>query len=185
MRVISGSAKGHKLKTPAGMATRPTTDRIKESLFNIIAAYVPNSYVLDLFSGTGALGIEALSRGAKFVDFVEKSASVAKIISENLMHTKLLDRSKIYICDWKYYFNKHYNSSYQYDIIFIDPPYGKDFIVPVLKEIADKKMLKDDGMIIVERESTDTISGNIEGLDVTREQKYGKTVLTFIKNKLY
>ncbi|NLY43902.1 MAG: 16S rRNA (guanine(966)-N(2))-methyltransferase RsmD [Clostridiaceae bacterium] len=184
MRVISGSARGHKLKSPRGMATRPTSDRIKESLFNIIAAHVPGSYVLDLFAGTGALGIESLSRGAKFADFVEKNSSTARIISENLVHTKLSDRAKVHVCDWKDYINRRYNSTCKYDIIFMDPPYGKDFIVPVLKEIASKNMLNDDGMIIVERDNTDIIPDVIEDLDVMREQKYGRTVLTFIKKKI-
>ncbi|WP_094546506.1 16S rRNA (guanine(966)-N(2))-methyltransferase RsmD [Petroclostridium xylanilyticum] len=181
MRVISGSAKGHKLKSLKGMATRPTADRIKESLFNIIAAYLPDAYVLDLFAGTGSLGIESLSRGAEFVVFVDKNPMAVRIISENLLHTKLNEKAKVYNCDWSEYISRFSNAERKYDIIFMDPPYSKGFIIPVLQKIWQKQLLSIEGMIIVEREKGDVIPELIEGLKIVREQHYGRTVITFIQ----
>jgi 16S rRNA (guanine(966)-N(2))-methyltransferase RsmD len=167
------------------MSTRPTTDRIKESLFNIIAAYIPGAYVLDLFAGTGNLGIESLSRGAEFAIFVDKSPVAAKIILENLTHTKLSQKAQIYTCDWFSFINKFDTTYKKFDIIFMDPPYSQEFIVPVLREIWKKRLLKEDGMIIVEREKTDVISEIIEGFRIVREKEYGRTVITMLRYNNY
>lgn len=181
MRVISGSARGHRLKSLDGLATRPTADRVKESLFNIITAYLPEACVLDLFAGTGNLGIEALSRGAAHADFVDKSPMAVKIIVDNLSHTGLKDRAQVHICDCNDYISKNIYYSRHYDIIFMDPPYSKGLILPILIKLDEKSFLKEDGVIIVERENSDELPEHIGSLVKVRDQKYGRTFMTFYK----
>ncbi|WHH61615.1 16S rRNA (guanine(966)-N(2))-methyltransferase RsmD [Petroclostridium sp. X23] len=183
--MISGSARGHKLKSLTGMQTRPTTDRIKESLFNIIAGYLDDAYVLDLFAGTGGLGIESLSRGAEFAVFIDKNTEAIKVIKENLTHTKLTEKAKVYACDFYEYIRRFEPTDRKFDIIFMDPPYSKGFIVPVIQGIWKNKLLHDDGMIVIERESGDEIPQKIEGLEIVREKQYGRTIINFMKYTKY
>jgi len=181
MRVISGTAKGHKLKSLDGMATRPTADKIKESLFNILLPIISDTYVLDLFAGTGSIGIEALSRGAEFAVFIDKNPSAVKIIRENLIHTKLQDKSKIYNADYKKYINNIYDGERAFDIIFIDPPYNKGLIIPAMQLIGEKKLLSPDGLIVVEHGKEENIPEQIGDFKAIRKQDYGRTIITFYK----
>jgi len=181
MRVVSGIAKGHKLRSLQGLATRPTTDKVKESLFNIIASIVPGAYVLDLFAGTGSLGIEALSRGSEFAVFVDKNPAAVKVIKENLIHTKLSDHAHVFCADYSRYIHQIYDNGRKFDIIFLDPPYCKDFIIPALEEISKKQLLARDGMIVIERDKEDYIPEKVLDLSVIRNKDYGRTVLTFMK----
>ena len=125
LRVISGTAKGHKLKTIKGITTRPTADRVKESLFNIISGLIPKARVLDVYAGTGSIGIEALSRGAEFAVFVDKSNECSRIIRENLVSTKLIDKASVITGDIFITLNKISKNNKKFDIIFLDPPYKK------------------------------------------------------------
>ncbi len=177
MRVISGTAKGHSLKCIKGLQTRPTTDKIKESIFNIIAPFIYSSTVLDVFSGTGGLAIEALSRGAKYGVLVDINPACIKVINENLIHTKLSDKARVVLGDIKTI--KHINT--KFDLIFMDPPYNKGYIKPTLDIIFEYDLLKSDGIIILERSKKDII--NDLPFDIVREQNYGDTVVAFLKHK--
>ena len=133
MRVITGKARGVQLKTPDGMLTRPTTDRVKEALFSIIQFDIPTARVLDLFSGTGQLGIEALSRGAKSAVFVDHQENACKLIKENLRRARLESDAKVIRSDYMDYLRRCRES---FDIVFLDPPYAEVFLENSLKIIS-------------------------------------------------
>ncbi len=181
MRIISGSAKGHRLKSPKGLDTRPTTDRIKESLFNIITPHINEACVLDLFAGTGNLGLEALSRGAENAIFVDKSKVATSIIIENLKYTKLMDQAMVFTCDYMQYLNKFYDGQRKFDIVFLDPPYHKNFIEPVLKYISDKQLLNREGIIVVETDKDDVLFDNIYDFKISCSRNYGRTAISIYK----
>ncbi|WP_099188064.1 16S rRNA (guanine(966)-N(2))-methyltransferase RsmD [Tepidibacter mesophilus] len=179
MRVISGSARGLKLKSPKNMDVRPTTDRVKESVFNIISDKVMDSFVLDLFSGTGSLGIEALSRGSERATFVDASKSSMEIIKENIQKARVNDKSELILSDSISAVNKLGVRRDKFDIIFMDPPYLKNFIEKTLIEISKREILEEDGIIIVEHDIKDEVKDNIEKLQKYREKKYGNTMISF------
>lgn len=179
MRVIAGAAKGHHLQTVAGLATRPTTDRIKETLFNIIAFDLPACSFLDLFSGSGAIGIEALSRGAAEAVLVEMSAECQQVISANLQHTKLQERARLLKTDVFPALDKLSAEGKKFDIIFMDPPYEGGFYAPVLKRIAEGGLLKEEGYLIAERPSQIPFIPP-KGMKILREKVYKTTTLTFL-----
>ena len=176
MRVIAGTCRSLRLKTPPGEDVRPTTDRIKETLFNIISARIPGSDFLDLFCGCGGIGIEALSRGAASSVFVDSSDVSLKFTRENLEFTKLKDRAEVIRADAAGAIPRLFTEGRRFDIIFMDPPYSK-----VLEEISDYNLLKDDGIIIVEAKS-DTDFSYVDGLGfmITREKLYGSNKHMFI-----
>ena len=172
MRVIAGSAKRLQLKTIEGMETRPTTDRIKETLFNMISAYLADSNFLDLFSGSGAIGIEALSRGAACAVFVEQSKKAMECIKENLKYTKLDDRAEIYETDVINALSR-LEGKKTFDYIFMDPPYNQLYEKRVLEYLSTSSLLSEDGIIIVEA-SLETDFSYVDGLG-----------FTIIKEKIY
>lgn len=177
--MISGTAKGHKLKTVKGNTTRPTSDRVKESLFNIISGYLIDAEVLDLYAGTGNLGIEALSRGAKSAVFSDKSQECISVIKENLMHTKLSDKGLVIGGEASNILNKMSRESRKFDIIFLDPPYNKKLIDESLQYIVNNDLLKTDSIVVAERDIDDVIPQEIGQLRLVRDQKYGDTILSF------
>ncbi len=181
LRVISGSARGHKLKTIKGIDTRPTSDKVKESIFNIIATEIIDSNVLDVFAGTGSLGIEALSRGAKKAVFIDKSMDSCDIIRENLAHTKLADRAEIYSKDYKSGIERLYRNGYKFDLIFLDPPYNKNFIQNTLKLVTKNDIISDDGIIVVEHSHSDGLPESCGKLKAVDTRKYGDTMITIYK----
>lgn len=183
LRVISGSAKGHRLKSLEGLSARPTADRVKESLFNILANDIDirHATILDLFAGTGSLGIEALSRGAKFAIFVERNAEATKIIHENLLHTKLHLYAKIITVDCGDYIRRLPNKSDKFDIIFMDPPYSKELVTPILRLIWEKQLLKKEGVIVIETDKHDSLPEIVEDFVLVRSRKYGRTVISIYK----
>jgi 16S rRNA (guanine966-N2)-methyltransferase len=149
MRVITGSAKGHKLKAPKGMSTRPMLDRVKESLFSVLEGYGPiRGHVLDLYAGTGSLGIECLSRGAAWGDFVEQSAHVCRIIRENLEHTGFTERSRVVQMPVARYLAVAHPEE-KYAIILTDPPYADPAIEDTIRVISTSGLLSDEGLLIV------------------------------------
>lgn len=178
VRVISGSARGLKLNTPGDDRVRPTTDRVKESMFNIVQDWVYDSQVLDLFAGSGALGIEALSRGASQAVFCDNSLDSIKIIKSNIEKARVADRSQIVIGDFKRCLRDMGQKNQSFDMIFVDPPYYKGLFEEVLDAIRACKILKKDGIVIVEHDAKRPI-GQVEGLEVYKEKKYGITMLTF------
>lgn len=178
VRVISGSARGLKLNTPGDDRVRPTTDRVKESMFNIVQDWVYDSQVLDLFAGSGALGIEALSRGASQAVFCDNSLDSIKIIKSNIEKARVVDRSQIVSGDFKRCLRDMEAKNQSFDMIFVDPPYYKGLFEEVLDTIRSCKILKKDGIVIVEHDVKRPI-GQVEGLEVYKEKKYGITMLTF------
>ena len=182
MRVISGSARGLKLKSPKGLNTRPTADRIKESLFNIISPYLDNISFLDLFSGSGAIGIEALSRGAKYATFVDIDKQSISIINQNIASARFIERSTVHNIDCIDAINMISLQNLKFDIIFLDPPYSKRFLEPTINKIEEKQILKNDGFIICEQR-IDEIIFETEKLIAFRVKEYKITKMVFLKWK--
>ena len=178
MRVISGLAKGINLKTPEGLATRPTTDRVKEAMFSIIHFDLPNAKVLDLFGGTGQLGIEALSRGAKQAVFVDYQDYACKLIRENLQKTKFSHCSSVIRSD---YFTYLKSCNEKFDVIFLDPPYIEVFLENSLKLITEIDILQTNGIIVTERPLEKELSWDFPGYSRSRDYKYGKTLLAIYR----
>ncbi|MBQ8942353.1 MAG: 16S rRNA (guanine(966)-N(2))-methyltransferase RsmD [Firmicutes bacterium] len=179
MRVISGSARGLKLKAPEGMNTRPTTDRIKESLFNIIAAELYDICFADLFAGSGAIGIEALSRGAKKAYFSDSNRKSAEIIKDNLSRARLADKAEVFCCDYSQALSRIKANDDKIDIAFLDPPYNKGLAVRALEEIVRLELLSDDGFIIVEQAAEEPAI-DVAGLKTTRVKDYKTTKMTYL-----
>ena len=178
MRVISGCAKGHKLVVPQGMNTRPTTDRIKETLFNIISADVYDSRVLDIFCGSGAIGIEALSRNASIAYFVDNETEALNALGQNLAHTKLKEKAVVLGLDAIYAIKKLGVKEEKFDIIFLDPPYAAGLYVPVLEAILKAGVLSKTGIIIAEQNAKED-TPLTAGLKLTKEKKFGTTKMSF------
>ena len=178
MRVITGKARGVVLKTPEGMSTRPTADRVKEALFSIIQFDVPSARVLDLFGGTGQLGIEALSRGAKSAVFVDEQESACKLIRENLRRTRLEQDVRVVRSDYRAFLN---STKETFNIIFLDPPYAEDFLENSLKMITEIDILQSGGIIVTERPVGKELSFELPGYSRSRDYKYSSTVLTIFR----
>ena len=178
MRVITGKARGVQLKTPEGLTTRPTTDRVKEALFSIIQFEIPTARVLDLFGGTGQLGIEALSRGAKSAVFVDAGEPACRLIRENLKRTKLESDGKVIRADYLDYLKR---CREKFDIIFLDPPYAEVFLENALKCITEIDILQSGGIIVAERPLGKELPCEFEGFTRSKDYKYGKTVLTIYR----
>ena len=175
MRVITGKARGIQLKTPDGMLTRPTADRVKEALFSIINFDIPGAKVLDLFGGTGQLGIEALSRGAESAVFVDSREESCKLIRENLRRTKLEQNAKVIRSDYLDYLNRCRES---YNIIILDPPYAEVYLENALKRITEIDILQSDGIIVAERPLGKELPWEFQGYERSKDYKYGNTLLT-------
>ena len=183
MRVIAGSAKRLQLKTVEGMETRPTTDRIKETLFNMISTYLADSYFLDLFSGSGAIGIEALSRGAACAVFVEQSKKASACIKENLQHTKLGDRAELYEMDVLHALARLEGKNH-FDYIFMDPPYNELHEKRVLEYLRHSLLLAEDGVVIVEASIETDFSYVTElGFSVIKEKTYKTNKHIFLERE--
>ena len=183
MRVISGSARGTTLHSIDDINTRPTLDRVKESLFNIIQNQVEDAVVLDLFAGSGAIGIEFLSRGAEKVYFCDKSPKAVDMIKKNLDKTKLKDKATILNNDYIDCIDKIKNI--KFDIIFLDPPYKENFSKQAIKKISESKLLKNEGIIIVETDEPERDIKEIENINIDYKiydlRKYGRVSLIFLK----
>ena len=183
MRVIAGTAKRLQLKTVEGMDTRPTTDRIKETLFNMISEYLADSNFLDLFSGSGAIGIEALSRGAAHASFVEQSKKAMICIRENLAYTKLADRAELYETDVINALSRMEGRKV-FDYIFMDPPYNQLLEKKVLEYLSTSKLLSEDGLIIVEASlETDFSYVKELGFTIIKEKTYKTNKHIFLEKE--
>ena len=175
MRVISGTARGTVLKSPNGMQTRPTADRVKEAMFSILQFDLPAAKILDLFGGTGQLGIEALSRGAESATFVDESDSACKIIRENLSRTGFQNRGCVIRSDYASYLK---TCKEKYKIILLDPPYAEVFLENSLKMITEIDILQTGGIIVAEHPAEKPLVADFTGLIRLKDYKYGNTVLT-------
>lgn len=173
MRVITGIARGMKLRTLEGTDVRPTTDQVKESIFSIIQFEIENARVLDLFAGCGQLGIEALSRGAHSVTFVDSSRASVNVVRENLEHTKLGKNTIIKNEDSIGFLQMTRDT---FDVALLDPPYGKGLIEEALPLLAPK--MADNGVIVCETAATEQLPQEAGKFSLYREYKYGKIKLT-------
>lgn len=180
MRVISGTAKGRTLKSP-GAATRPITDRAKESLFNILGARVQDANVLDLFAGAGSVGIEALSRGARAATLVELDREALRAIRDNLTLTHLADRARIVRLD-VFKFIRH-GATERYDLIYIAPPQYKELWAETLATLDGRGFLSDQGVIIAQIHPREFRAVELESFELFDSRKYGSTMLCFYQNK--
>lgn len=177
MRIISGEKKGLKLFSPIDFDVRPTTDKVKESIFNILFSINNSSVVLDLFSGTGAMGIEFLSRGAKMCYFCDVSKKSLEITKKNIEKSNFSKKSNILNCDYLDSLRYFFKENIKFDYIFLDPPYKTDYILHVLNFILINKLLNDNGLIIVETDK----KIEVEGFKIVKEKKYSKTMILFLE----
>ncbi len=174
MRVIAGTARSLPLKTVEGMETRPTTDRIKETLFNMLNSRIPGCRFLDLFAGSGAIGIEALSRGAAQAVFVEKNERALRCIRENLAFTHLSERGLVQAGDVLFALSVlEQEAAGPFDLVCMDPPYGEGWERPVCEKLAGGRLIDEDSCVIVEAAlSTDFSWTKDIGLAIQKEKKY-------------
>jgi 16S rRNA (guanine966-N2)-methyltransferase len=173
MRVITGKAKGHRLKAPAGLSTRPMLDRVKESLFSVLEGYGPlRGEVLDLFAGTGSLGIEALSRGAARADFVERSTHVCSIIRENLAHTHFAEVGSVHTMPVERFVRSR-SGSRRYAILFMDPPYADPEIVSTIELVGAAAVAREGALLIVGHSPRVELADTYGGLTRIKFRKLG------------
>jgi 16S rRNA (guanine966-N2)-methyltransferase len=179
MRVISGFLKGRSIKGFDINGTRPTMDRVKESLFAIIQNDIKDAICLDLFAGSGNLGIEAISNGSKLVYFVDNNKEAIKVINENINNFNILNKVKVINDDYKKALLFLKNNNIKFDLIFLDPPYDYDIINNILNFIDDNNLLNVNGQVICELENNN-IKNNYNNLKLYKEKKYGsKTIIIF------
>ena len=176
MRIITGSAKGKKLVTLEGEATRPTSERIKEAVFSSIQFDIENRRVLDLFAGSGQLGIEALSRGAESAVFVDADKNAVKIIKENLAKTKLDSLASVAQTDSIAFLTM---TDRVFDVAFLDPPYGNGLLQKALSKIGDN--IAEGGIVICEHPFGEELEDEIDGLVKQKEYKYSKVAVTLYR----
>lgn len=182
MRVIAGTARSLPLKTPTGEGTRPTTDRIKETLFNMLQPYMGGCVFLDLFSGSGGIGIEAISRGGRKSYFIENSTEAIKCIQDNLKFTKFEEKAVVLKQDVISGLNSVFEK--EVDVVFMDPPYGQDLERITLEKLAGMKYITEDTVIIVEA-ALDTDFSYVDGLgfEITKEKKYKTNKHMFMQRR--
>lgn len=181
MRVVSGELKGRILKAVPGTSTRPTTDKVKESLFNMIGPYFTGGMGLDLFAGSGGLGIEALSRGLEKVIFVDRDGKSIHIVNENLKSCGLENRAEVYRNDAARALKAIQKRDLTFNYIFLDPPYKKQQLVMLLEMIAKEKLIHEDGLVVCEHASDIQLPESIGGLKQARNEKYGIIGITLYK----
>ncbi|MCI8273343.1 MAG: 16S rRNA (guanine(966)-N(2))-methyltransferase RsmD [Clostridia bacterium] len=183
MRIISGRARGTKLYTLEGTETRPTLDRVKESIFNIIQGEIENSDILDLFAGSGAIGIEMLSRGASKAVLCDKSKQAIEIIKKNIEKTHMEKYVELYNLDFEKMLDKLNGN--EFDIIYLDPPYNTNYIKKSLNKIIETNLIKREGTIIVETDDELRILEDIKNIkiEIIDKRKYGRATIIFLKRQ--
>lgn len=180
MRIISGISKGKRLMTQKGQALRPTADRVKESIFNILGEEVEGKVVLDLFAGTGNLGIEALSRGAKKALFVEKGRQALRLIQRNLLQCNMGDRSEILPKDVIRAIGILKQRGESFDLILMDPPYEKGLIQKTLFKLSSHRIYHQDSFLVIEHDRREPLPKIVEGWDLIRQRRIGDTIISFL-----
>lgn len=179
MRVISGELRGRKLASIRGRQTRPTADRVREALFNIVGSRLAGAHVLDLFAGTGALGIEALSRGAKMAVFVENAAPALQVIQKNIASCRLQSRATVLPLDIPRSLNGLAPYRGIFDLIFIDPPYRCDLIRPTLEQLTQGGLPSPEALIVVEHDPSESVAPP-PSWEIIDSRRYGQTRLSFL-----
>ncbi|MZK50736.1 16S rRNA (guanine(966)-N(2))-methyltransferase RsmD [Clostridium beijerinckii] len=181
MRIIAGKARGHKLIPPATMETRPTLDRVKEAMFSSIQMYIPEAVVVDVFAGTGSLGLEAASRGASEVYLFDKSSVTFPLLKENVESLKFQDFCFPMNIDAYEGLKNLAKKGKKFDIIFIDPPYCKEMIPEAMKIVKDNEILKNDGIIVTKIDTIEEIYEGYKDIKLTKSKKYGNTTVCYYK----
>lgn len=182
MRIISGKAKGTKLYTLEGDTTRPTLDRIKEAVFNIIQDEIEDATVLDLFSGSGAIGLEFASRGAKKVYLVDNSKQACEVIKKNIEKTHLQEKVKLFNMESQELIEKINNINF--DLIYLDPPYKTDLIKQSILKLIEKNNITNNTLVILETDEEQKIKNqieNIKNIELIDKRKYGRVHIFFLK----
>ena len=177
MKVISGTLKGRNIEGYNIDGTRPTMDRVKESIFSTIQDYIKESTILDLFAGSGQLGIEAISNGAKSCYFIDNNKEVINVLNKNINNLNISNKSKVFLSDWKKFLN---NTNTKFDIIFIDPPYKYNVYEKILEKIISLNLLNKNGLIIIEYQNL-TLKEKYQNLILYKEKKYGNKSVNIYK----
>ena len=181
VRIIGGKFKGRKLRSVRGTRTRPTSDRTREAILNIIAFQLQDGRVLDLFAGTGALGIEALSRGAQSAVFIDISKPSLSILQENLAGVSVESATRVIRWDLTANLNCLLSMPHAFDLIFMDPPYNKNLITPALGHLHTSQSMDSDALVIVEHSIREPVEPDHLPFDVVDCRQYGKTLVSFLK----
>ena len=184
MRVIGGNARGRRLKVPKGQTLRPTGARVKEALFNILPHDLSGTKVLDLFAGTGNVSIEALSRGAARATLVDASTESGRAIRENLRRLELTDRTQLWIMPVPRALRLLGRQGETFDLIFLDPPYERDWISRTLKLIGERRFLEESGVLIAEHSLREKVAPTYDSLALYDQRRYGSTLLSFFNQEL-
>lgn len=180
LRIISGRLKGKKLHSVQGLTTRPTADRLRESIFNILSFRVHKAMVLDLFAGTGALGIEALSRGAISAVFVDNNPGAVSVIKRNIKSCFFDKHAHIIKWDIKKNLNCLKSLKRAYDLVFLDPPYNQGRVKPTLFNLEQTRSLEKGARIVVEHSLLETIPEDLFMFEIEDQRRYGKTLVSFL-----
>lgn len=179
MRVIAGNLRGKTLYSMHGRQTRPTTDRVRESIFNILASRIPGSVVLDLFAGTGALGIEALSRGARFTVFADNSRKAIAVIRRNIRACRLEHSTFVIKRDICRSLQGIHSVCRDVDLVMMDPPYNRELIPGALLSLSSSNLLKAGASIVVEHSHLEPVPGDSAHFRISDQRKYGQTLVSF------
>jgi len=179
MRIIAGKNKGNILKSPKDLSVRPTSEKVREALFDILGTSVKETRFLDLFAGTGAIGIEALSRGAREVIFIEKELKCIKIIKENLEKTGNKQNALVYKIDFLSGLKLLVKKNYLLDYIFLDPPYSRGLVNISLLEIVKCSILRHHGLVIAQHHKKENVMENLNNLRLFNQRRYGECYLSF------
>lgn len=183
MKIISGTLKGRNIEGYNIEGTRPTMDRVKESLFGMIQDYIKDSTVLDLFAGSGNLGVEAISNGAKIAYFIDNNPEVIKVLNKNIANLDIKSKSRVILSDWKKALNTFATQNIKFDLIFIDPPYAYDVYEKILNKVSTLNLLSDNGLIIMEYSNLH-LPTTYENLTLYKERNYGnKSINIYIKKQ--
>ncbi len=180
MKIISGTLKGREVKTYDIPGTRPTMDRVKESMFATIQDYIKDAQVLDLFAGSGSLGIEAISNGAKHTYFTDNNPEVIKALNNTIKLFNIKDKSTVILTDWKKYLNNCHDNNIKFDLIFVDPPYDYDVYEKILDKVSSYNLLKPNGLIILEHANL-KLKDTYNNLKLYKAKKYGNKSVNIYK----
>ena len=181
MKIIAGKHKGRKLASLPGKAMRPTSGKVREAIFSIVADRIEDAAVVDLFAGTGAFGLEAISRGASHAVFVDSDRKGIEIIRKNIAACGENERSTVLLADIAGGLRRLSLSGGEFDLVFMDPPYNREAVRPALEGLAASGILAKGAVVAIEHDKNEIIPEDIAGIELTDRRKYGKTLVTFMK----
>ena len=184
MRIITGKAKGINIKTLEGEATRPTSQRVKEAVFSMLQFDIEGRRVLDLFSGSGQMALEAISRGASFAVMVDRAPEAIKVINDNVIKTKFLDQCEVRREDYVSFLNRYRGE--KFDIVFLDPPYASEFYEPALRKLVERDMIKSTTLIVCESDFENIFGKDPElasRFEIIKQTGYGRVYITLLSPK--